>query len=365
MSGPADAVYYLAPWGELPAVRLLARLHRAGVPVLSTDKAFVAGGRRYPSGTLIIPSAEGPSDLRARLARFAAETGADIIGVDDSWVTEGPNFGSENVVRMPAPKIAIAWDAPTAPNQAGATRYVVERRFDYPATAVRVEDLNDRALDAFDVLILPGGGDYARVLGASGVARLKAWVEAGGTLVASSTALRFLSHPDTGLLSVKRETAARETDAPATEEGATAKGVLIATADEARAAIQPASKSPDPSSGVLARASVDEAHWLGAGVAPTVNVLVSGGDIYQPATLDNGFNVARFAGPEEFLASGFIWEETRRQYAYKPFAISEERGDGEVVAFTQDPTFRAYMDGLFVLYANAIFRGPAHASPAR
>ena len=49
--------------------------------------------------------------------------------------------------------------------------------------------MNNRALDQFDVILLPGGGDYAGVLGKSGVERLKAWVERGGVLIATGAAL--------------------------------------------------------------------------------------------------------------------------------------------------------------------------------
>jgi len=41
----------------------------------------------------------------------------------------------------------------------------------------------------------------------------------------------------------------------------------------------------------------------------------------------------------------------------------QKSGRGHIVAFTQDPTYRAYMDGLNVILANAIFRGSAHARP--
>jgi hypothetical protein len=36
---------------------------------------------------------------------------------------------------------------------------------------------------------------------------------------------------------------------------------------------------------------------------------------------------------------------------------------GFVVTFTQDPNVRAYLDGLNVIFANAIFRAAAHARP--
>ena len=117
--------------------------------------------------------------------------------------------------------------------------------------------------------------------------------------------------------------------------------------------------------GVLVRADVHREHWLSAGVAPVLNVLVRGSDIYTPIRINDGVNVARFQGPDDLLASGYIWDENRRQMAYKPFVIQQSSGNGQVIAFTQDPTVRAYLDGLNVILMNAIFRGAAHARPTR
>jgi hypothetical protein len=80
-------------------------------------------------------------------------------------------------------------------------------------------------------------------------------------------------------------------------------------------------------------------------------------------SLENGVNAARFSGPDALVASGYLWEANRRQLAYKPFVVAQPRGDGQVIAFTQDPTVRAYLDGLNTLLANAVFRAAAHASP--
>ena len=41
--------------------------------------------------------------------------------------------------------------------------------------------------------------------------------------------------------------------------------------------------------------------------------------------------------------------------------VIEPQSRGFVVGFTTDPNYRAYMDGLNVLFLNAVFRGPAHA----
>ena len=115
----------------------------------------------------------------------------------------------------------------------------------------------------------------------------------------------------------------------------------------------------------MAGADVDEDHWLGAGVASSLNVLVRGTDIYTPIRLDDGTNVARYKSADELLASGYVWEENRKQLAYKPFVAVQPLGKGFVISFTMDPNVRAYLDGLNVIFANAILRGSAHARPAR
>lgn len=367
LAGPESAVAFLVPWGERPATQFLARALRAGLTLSSSDRAFTAGGRAYPAGTLIFQQADNPADLRARLARFARETGANVVAAGDSWVSEGPNFGSEHVVAMRAPKIAIAWDEPTSPNVAGATRYVIERQFDFPATAVRVEDMNNRALDGFDVLILPGGGDYATALGKSGVERLKGWVDRGGVLVVTGSATRFAADPEAGLLSIRRENAAKPEDGgeKAPEDQSTVDGTILADDAAATKAIAPVKEGPDATAGVLLNAAVDADHWLAAGVKQQVVALYSGGDIYTPAKLDAGVNVARFAGADAVLASGYLWAETKAQLAHKPFVVIEGKGDGMVIAFTADPTTRAYLDGLNTLLANALFRAPAHSEKGR
>lgn len=368
ITGARAAIVYIVPWGERPATRLLARALRAGLSVSSSDQPFTAGGRKFPGGSLIFQTADNRGDLGAALARFARETGASVVAAGESWISEGPNFGSEHVVSMPTPRIAIAWDEPTAPNSAGAARYVIERQFDFPATPVRVEDMDNRALDSFDVIVLPGGGDYGTALGENGVARLKSWVDRGGVLVVIGSATRFAADPKSGLLSIRRENAAKPGGARETKNGedaATVDGTLIADADAARMSLAPDKESPDASAGVLLNAAVDEDHWLGAGVKPQVTALYSGGDIYTPAELDEGVNVARFAASDGLVASGYLWAETKAQLAYKPFVVAETLGDGIVIAFTADPTIRGYLDGLNTLFANALFRAPAHSAKAR
>ncbi len=372
LSGAGAKVAYLVKWGDRPAVRFLSHAFRRGLAVKSTDKQFTHNGADYPAGSLIFPVDENPSDLADQLRAIARETGASVAGVSDSWVSAGPNFGSNNVVTMRAPKVAIAWDAPTSAYMAGNTRFVVERQFDYPVTPIRTYDIAGRDLDRFDVLILPGqtswyGGGYDSYLGKSGKERLKSWVKAGGVLIATGGAVRILADPDNAMMSLRRENAAKEKSKKngGDEDETTVPGTLLKSADEFEKAIAPEEEAPDGSAGVLVRALVDPDHWLAAGVSPNLNVLVRGSAIYAPLALDQGTNVSYFAGPDDVLLSGYLWEETKDQLAYKPFVAHERMGSGHLIAFTQDPTVRAYLDGLNVIFMNAVFRAPAHSGKAR
>ena len=280
------------------------------------------------------------------------------------------NFGSRYVVPLRKPAIALAWDRPASPASAGAARFVLERQYGYPVTPVRTAMLGSTAFArSFQVLILPEGGDYAEELGEDGIARLKAWVESGGTIVALGNAVNFLSDSHVGLLELKQEKALREGEEKETaapdKTGKPAEGMVAGTRIANESDMEKVSRAgtelPDDAPGALLRARVRPNHWLTAGVPETVNLMVEGRAIYSPVKADRGVNAVYFDGPGQLVVSGHLWSENQQQIAYKPAVVAATAGRGVVVAFTQDPNFRAMLDGANVLFLNAVFRGPAHA----
>lgn len=371
-AGTGAKVGYLVAWKDVSSVKLLSAALRAGIDVKSTDLKFTHMGKQYPSGTLIIKNDTNEPGLGAKLAKMAAHTGAEVVGVDDSWVTSGPNFGSNNVGTIVAPKVGILWDDPTASYAAGNTKFVIERQLGYPVTSVRTAALRYSDMANYDVLIMVGQGrrmGYEAFLGKAGINNLKSWVRRGGVLIAMDSALNFLSDPDVGLLAVQRENQLKSEailkNAKDAKKGAVVAGREIKSAGEFATLIEPSKERPDNISGIIAAAQVDPDHWMSAGLPASLNVLVRGSNIYTPIKLDKGRNTVYFKGPDEVLAGGYMWDENRRQMAYKPFVINQPTGRGQVIAFTQDPTVRAYLDGLNLVMANAIFRGVQHARPTR
>ena len=229
-------------------------------------------------------------------------------------------------------------------------------------------------LRRFQVLILPdeGSGGYLQSFTSTQIERLKAWVSGGGTLIGMSGAVTFLADKKVGLLAVSQEDAARSPE-PAKASGDSSKkpeegdarvpGKLLASDAEYRKTIEPAKELPDTAPGVLVRARVDTESWIGAGVAETVCVLLDGRAIYTPIVLDKGINAAVFESADKLLASGYLWEENRKQLALKPLVIVQPVDRGVVVGFTADPNYRAVLDGMNILFLNAVFRGVGHARP--
>jgi len=371
----ADAeVAYLVPWGEGTAIRFLSHALLEGLSVKSSDEAFTLHGTRYPAGTLIIDVADNADNMHQMVRDIASASGANIVAVDDSWVTDGPSLGSNKVVSHNKPDVAIAWDSPTYASSAGQARFVIERQFDYPVTTIRTARLATADLRHYEVLILPESDEgYGAVLGEAGTENLRDWVSKGGVLIGLGSANQYLADANIDLISIRRENAVVEEEDDDSssdsssdsdeEPEATVEGRNLTSMSDYEKAIAPESPLPDALSGVLLRAEVSPEHWLGAGVASSLNVLAWETDIYTPIRLDSGVNVARFSSPDNLLASGYMWDENRKQLAYKPFAVVQPQGRGFVIAFTQDPTIRAYLDGLNVILANAIFRGAAKARP--
>ena len=372
LSQPDAAVAFLAAGESRATAKLLAAALRAGLTVQINERAFVHDGNRYPSGTLIFPLAGNDENLPGRLQVLATETGANLTGVSSSWISEGPDFGSNRVNTLYPPRIALAWDQPTDSYSPGALRYVLERQIGYPVTPVRTATLARADLGRFDVIILPDdsrrwGGGYAGLLGNSGRDNLAGWVRDGGTLVTLAGATEWAAHPDVDLLAFRLENQAVEEPSSKNddEDAARVAGTIVESEEDLETLSRPTDETPDGVAGVLVRAAVDSEHWLAAGVADQVNVLLRGDRIFHPIKRDQGDTVARYAGPDEILASGYLWEENRKQLAYKPFVVTQDLGRGQIIGFTEDPAVRAYLDGLNQLLVNATLVAPAYSRKLR
>ncbi len=349
----------IVPWSDSGQARLVTLAVRAGLEARVTNEAFTQSGRTYPRGSVIFTTSANGAEGMAKLAALAQEIGAHTVATDSSWVDDGPNLGSESFARLTLPKVAMAWDDGVSQLSAGAMRYVLERRLGLPVIPIRTNRFSRADLSDYDVVIVPDGSP-ADALGRSGLNTITEFVERGGVLVAAGGSLNAFSSGDDPLLSVTREAAlGRNPAAAGGAEESLAEATEITSEEEYRELIQDETALPDTLPGALLNTVADREHFLSAGYDDGAIVLAGGSQIFTPLDRSNGSNVLRFAASDELIASGYVWAENQRQFAFKPYLMAQRSGAGLTIGFAHDPATRAFLDGLDLLIANAVLVAPS------
>jgi hypothetical protein len=350
-------VAYVLPWSAGAAATAGDAL-RAGFRVRQASRSFTSGGRSFPAGAAILRVAENPPSLAATLGKLAASHGAEVVALDSGWVDGGISLGSGEVVSLKTPRIVLAWDAPTQSLSAGWARYVLERRYGMPVTAIRVSSIGRLDLHDADVLVLPQGS-YGGAIGDDLLQRIKEWIRGGGTLVTIGEASRWAAGEKVGLLDARSEMRDGK------PEGGDDKDKDKKPAEPPKPfdftkAIQPERERPENTPGSVLRVELDPDHWLSSGTDGEVQVMVEGQRVFTPIQLDKGSNVGVYAKKDRLVASGLVWDEARDQLAEKAYLVEEPKGRGRVIAFAEDPNYRAFTEATELLFINAVLLGPAH-----
>jgi hypothetical protein len=364
---PAARVGYILPWGSATAAAVEEAL-KAGIRVRQAGKAFALAGRKFDIGAAIVRVSENGSNLAARLAPIVAKHQAEAVPIDTGYQDEGISLGSENVVSLKAPRVLLAWDAPTQAQSAGWTRYVLERRFGFPVTAVRVGSIERTDLNDFDVVVLPSG-TYGPLGGEQALDRLREWLRGGGTLVTIADASRWAAGDRVNLLETRTELRGGrpEVEERAPGQGASGSNQTSGTGSNSTPpsfdyakSIQPERERPENTPGAIVRVTMDMEHWLSAGQDGELQVMLEGQRIFTPIRLDKGRNIGVYAAKDRLVASGLMWDEARDQIAQKAYLIYQPIGRGHIIAFAEDPGFRAFTEASELLFINAVLLGPAY-----
>jgi len=342
-------VGYLIPWGTNGAAAVAEAL-REGIFVRSAGGEFTLNGRDFAVGTAIVRTSDNGPDLTRRLNRIILRHRAEVVPVDDSYVREGMSLGSGRVRALREPKVLLVYDSPGSTYSVGWSRYVLERRYGQRTTVVRASSLGRVILSDYDVLIFPSG-NYGSVVNPGMLSRIQGWMRDGGTVITMAESSRWATRA--GLLSTTTERrGGRVAGEPAPNGGTPDQPI------DYLEAIAPGDEAPEQTPGAIVRTLLDTDHWLASGTDGEIGVLVEGSRIFSPITLDAGTNVGRYAGVDDLVMGGIVWEDAKPQLANKAFLIHQPVGRGQVIAFAEDPNYRAYSEATELLFINAVLLGP-------
>jgi len=334
----SSAYAYILP-GSQPAsmaalYHLKARGHRAAVIL----KATTVGGLSVPHGSVIVRLGQNEASVHQSVRDLAARYRLDVrvarTGLSDSSL---PALGSGDwTFNVKAPSIALLAEDPIQGYSFGWSWYTLDRQFEIPTTVLRTRSVANAPLDRFNVLVIPETNPAALTgtLGRAGVERIRRWVQDGGTLVTIGAATEF----------------ARDSSA---------LGLIALRSWYDSGQGRRATRYDVP--GAIFRAALDPDYWLRAGYdGEELPILVDSDRLYLPPEGPPSSSrrvVARFAEREPLL-SGHAWDETKERIPGKVAVYEQRVGRGRVIAFAEEPNFRAYARGMNRMFLNAVVLGP-------
>ena len=325
--GPAQRPYDVAGW-TLPL--------QMGVSVVALDSAVPGAALRMVRDGAM-PTCGAPAALRNT---------ACYRGVAKRLGTRG----ARGVLPARMPRVALykSW---TASMDEGWTRWVLEQ-FEFPYTSLSDSAVKAGGLRArYDVVVIPDmplrevrdgesadqmPAPYAGGLGAEGLAQLKAFVEAGGTVVTLDRAAEVATAA-LGVTGVQRITVP-----PRGSEGAAG----AATGGAARAASLYAP-------GSIFRVLVDTRHPVAAGMPDSAAVYFTNSTTFDVPAGSRARVIARYPdAPGDVLLSGYL--QGGEAIAGKAAAVEVPVGRGRVVMFGFRPQHRGQSYGTFRMLFNAL-----------
>jgi hypothetical protein len=328
----AGYAYAFEP-GDEASLRLLAALLADDVRVRHAPRSFRAGGMTFPHGAFVVVVTRNDADVHDLVRERARETGARVAAIHSALVEAGADLGSSSVRPIPNPRVALVGGEGVSAYSFGAAWHTFDELLGYPVTRIQLAGLA-RAVDDFDVVVIPSAYGVQSTLSEAGRDALRRWVQGGGVLITLDAATSWLASDE----GIGRWRTIRVTERADGEAGA-----------------------PLPASvpGAILRAEADSRSPLLAGVVHSeLPVLLFGSTVYEtPTDVRPGEVVLRLAAEDRLRLAGYLWPEVPARLAGMPYLWTERVGTGRVIGFAGDPNFRGMMRGSLPLFANAVFLG--------
>lgn len=334
----------------------LSRWLQDGLRVRVLSEPSKVNGVTFPAGSLLLRSSENPEKLHEFVASAAKANGVNIHPVDSAFVEEGASLGGPHVHWVKPPQVLLVTERPTS-HSVGHIWYLFDQVWHYPVTRISGSALAQVDWRQFDVCILPDG-NYSRPEGPreDTIRRMKDWMQDGGTLILNGDASVWAASDKVKFLSSKLEL--RKVDdekkPEKKEEGKEEKK------DDKKDDKEPAEKVPPPPvPGVFVRANVDGDHFATWGMDKETVLSFSGNRLFTPLKKTAGKNLVTLADRKDLMVSGYCWQQTLPMLPGKPYLMYQSQGRGHILAFADDPTYRAASPNLQRMFFNAVFFGPA------
>ena len=382
---------YIIDYRDDNAIDALISLFEKGYAVRLAMKPFRIDGHDFSRGSLLVRVHENPSSLIDDIGDVAQTAHVHIYGIDTALAQVGPDLGGREFRLLTAPKIAVLTGPSISSYSFGTIWFLLDYELECHHSILNYNYLSSFDLRKYNVLVMPSAGieSYRRILGDSGLKKIKDWVAGGGTLISTGNGSAYLADSTTAFSKVNLRRQAltelplykkavdweksagktvvdslelwegaapegkeKDKNPDKDEEAETAEKKLtkeeIAELDERQRLFLPR--------GAILRVDLDEEHWLNFGAGSEVPAI-----IYSPYAFLSKKPVqtaARLSEAPLLRLSGLLWPEARTRWEKTAYVTREAHGKGQVILFAGEPDFRSYFYGTSRLLINAMLLGP-------
>ncbi len=342
-TGPEAPTAEGRPFGWLVAPSLSAAgpLHRylaEGGRVRALGRPTTVEGRSWPAGTHFLPVDDSAV---VRIDRVGLRTKA--VPVRSGRAAAGVDLGTEEALDLRASRIAVLAGEGIVPTSYGQVWHFLEQGVGIPFDALPVAAVEPEELAEYDVLVIPA----AERLGEEPRGTVKAWVEAGGTLVALASSARWVAE-DLAEVTIRSDTT------EATPDERVRLGMR--TREERRL-----ERWEESVLGAVLPVELDREHPLtwGSGLPNAEGRLfvLHREDLrFEP---DADYEVPIRFGADVREVSGVLSDRKREEMGRSGWLATRRLGSGQAILFADDPLYRLFWRSTHLPFVQALLLGPA------
>ncbi len=304
---------------------------------VATENMIMQSGVIMPPGSVIIPVAHQELDPEEiyQLMQFIAENdGLAVRSLSTGFSTRGKSWGSPSIKPLTQPKVVVLSDDGISGNEVGEVWHLLDQRFDVKMTMVSQRKFTGLDLTKFNTLIMVSG--KYRFLSNTAKDKIKQWIENGGQVICWKTGAKWLTDAKISSLQFKKNETDTISQLPYGERN------KYTGAQKIR--------------GAIFKVKLDLTHPLAYGMEHSTMPIFRNSELFMQRSKNPFTNPIMYTSNP--LMSGYIHANKLEELTNTPAAGISHLGKGRIVAFTDNPNFRAFWYGTNKLFLNALFFGP-------
>jgi len=330
---------YIVEWNEFLAPKALYELLSAGLITKVASNPFQIKhqdrSKKFSYGTILVPvkmQSKNSEEVYKIMQRVATTNGIKIYSMQSGQSDAGSDLGSSKFLNVSMPSVAMLVGQGVNPTDAGEVWHLLDQRMNIPVTQLEIQMFNRTELGRYNTLIMVGG-NYNDM----NKDKLKAWVQAGGTLVLEEEAISWAAQNGVSPVSFKKLKSPVDSG----------KAISYARKEQIDGAQQ--------MNGAIFNTEADLTHPLAWGYEEKNIPVFKSNKVYMERSKNPYATVLKYTSQP--LLSGWASRENTDAIRDAAAVVVNTVGSGRIINIADNPNFRAFWLGGTKLMMNSIFFG--------